>query len=126
MISRAHIGRSGEDAAEHYLQKQGYAIIKKNYRIRGGEIDIIAKKRDDLVFFEVKSRSMSTYGYPEQSVGGKKAFFIARAIREYIRKARIPNTYYIRFDIIAVERESAAHSWRIHHIENVDLPMQVA
>lgn len=119
------IGRNGEDVAEEYLRKHGYTIVERNFRVRGGEIDIIAKRRDELIFFEVKTRKTSVYGYPEQSVSVKKAFFVARAIREFVRRHRVSSAQYIRFDIIAIERDTGVSGWRMHHIENVEIPFSI-
>ncbi|MCR4324789.1 MAG: YraN family protein [Candidatus Curtissbacteria bacterium] len=64
-----NIGKIGEDAAVKFLQKNGYKIIEHNFRIRGGEIDIIAKDGKTLVYVEVKTRSTSAFGLPEEAVG---------------------------------------------------------
>lgn len=118
----AEIGKNGEDAAAKFLIAHGYTIIARNYRIRGGEIDIVCKRADEIVFVEVKTRSCTTYGYPEQGVDSRKGYFIARAMREYIRRMRIPGEVYLRFDILAVQWDEPLGAFEIRHIVNVELP----
>lgn len=104
------------------MRDNGYTLLKRNYRIRGGEIDIVARKGDEIVFIEVKARSGVRYGYPEESVTPAKARVIARAIREFVRKNRISDSLYLRFDIIAVEGGVNGGASSLHHIQNVELP----
>ena len=62
------IGNYGEELACQYLKKQGYKILERNYRIRGGEVDIVARDQDYLVFVEVKARYFHEYGLPSESI----------------------------------------------------------
>lgn len=118
----AEVGKSGEDAAAGYLTTRNYTIIARNYRIRGGEIDIICKKADEIVFVEVKTRSRTDYGYPEQGVDYRKGRFISRAMREYVRRMRLPGEVYLRFDILALLWNEQSGMFEIRHIINVELP----
>lgn len=116
---------SGKDAEEHAaqeLQKQGYQILERNFRVKGGEIDIIARFRAELVFVEVKARFSHTYGFPEEAVTNTKERRIAAAMREYIRRKRISDTTYVRFDVIAIEYSSADGSYTLRHLKNIELP----
>ena len=61
------VGKFGEDLALIYLKRQGYKIIERNFRIRGGEIDIIAQDNNTLVYIEVKTRTSHAFGLPEES-----------------------------------------------------------
>ena len=61
-------GKIGEDAAVYYLTRQGYRIICRNFRCIQGEIDIIAKDEDNLVFVEVKTRTSIKYGEAREAV----------------------------------------------------------
>lgn len=61
-------GMKGEDIAASYLQKQGFVIIDRNFRMRGGEIDIIALDGNTLSFIEVKTRMSSAYGTPLEAI----------------------------------------------------------
>lgn len=115
-------GVLGEQLACEFLVKKGYSIIERNYRIRGGEIDIIAMDAKDIVFIEVKLRKSSTFGYPEEAVGSVKLRRIAKAIKSYLHAKREKYSY-IRFDIIALEYHN--NNSTIRHIEDVELPQDV-
>ena len=66
-------GRAGEDAACAELSRQGFEIVERNWRVREGEVDVIARRGDLLVFAEVKSRTGTAFGAPEESVTPAKA-----------------------------------------------------
>jgi len=66
------LGEDGEQLAADYLQKQGYTILARRFRTKVGEIDIIAKEDDYLVFVEVKTRRSTIYGWPSESVTWRK------------------------------------------------------
>jgi putative endonuclease len=98
------VGRAGEDIAHRYLQKQKYIIVARNYRpVTGapGEVDLIARAGDRLVFVEVKTRTSDAVGFPERAVDGSKQRALLRAAREYARRANVPWTD-VRFDIVAI------------------------
>ena len=65
-------GREAEGLAARFLQEQGYLIIEANYRIRGGEIDLIAEEGDVLCLVEVRSRRSTTYGHPLETINSRK------------------------------------------------------
>ena len=115
MASSKETGRAGEDAAVHYLRKNGYKIIERGYRCPFGEVDIIAsRKGEGLVFFEVKTRSTDTFGYPEEAVGPKKQRRLIRSSQCYINEQRLEGA--ARFDVLAVEIEDGGY--RVRHIED--------
>ena len=95
------IGKEGEKIAAAYLKKNGYRIIEINFRCSIGEIDIVAKEKDDLVFVEVKTRKSIELGYPEQAVGIRKQKKMSQLALWYLQKRKIANTN-ARFDIVAV------------------------
>ena len=95
------LGKLGEEIAENYLIKQGYQILEKNYHSQQGELDIIARDRDFLVFVEVKSYSYRSYGSPVGSVRAAKKQSLIHAAQTYLYKHKIQNTY-CRFDVIAI------------------------
>jgi len=115
------IGRAGEEYAADFLIKNGCTIVERNYRIRGGEIDIVARDKNDLVFVEVKTRATSKYGYPEEGVHFFKKKRIAKAIRAYIQSHHISAESYVRFDIIAIEGVGKISDMHVHHIKNIEL-----
>ncbi len=77
-------GDLGEVIALKYLIKSGAEILERNYKIKTGEIDIIAKVDNELVFIEVKSRSNTRYGYPAEAVNYKKINKISNVARYYM------------------------------------------
>ena len=107
-MTTAEVGQRGEDAAVAYLEERGYRILERNFRFSREEIDIIAfepNERDDggmIVFVEVKARSGTGYGRPEDAVGAAKQKAIRRVAEAYLHERRlIPSP--TRFDVIAVQ-----------------------
>jgi putative endonuclease len=93
-------GDKGEALALKYLNKQGYTLLAKNYRYKRAEIDLIMRHKETLVFVEVKARSGTGYGHPEEAVDEKKAAMIMEAADHYIYESAWEGA--IRFDVIAV------------------------
>lgn len=100
MAKQQKIGILGENTAVQYLQNLGYVILEKNWRFSKAEIDIIAKDDKVLVFVEVKAKSYTYYGSPEESVSAYKENLIIDAANQYMLK--INHEWEIRFDIIAI------------------------
>ena len=95
------LGSAGEEAVVAHLRKNGFSILERNYRIRGGEIDIIARKKDLVVFIEVKARIFGTSGLSEVVTPTKQAKIIFTA-KHFLTRNMIENTI-IRFDVALVE-----------------------
>ncbi|GAB4298557.1 MAG: YraN family protein [Myxococcota bacterium] len=110
LTARAAKGARGEGKACELLKRLGYKILERNYRLKFGEIDIIAQKDDTICFVEVRSRTDGSFGAPELSVNKRKQSRIIRTAQTYIRKNKIKDMV-IRFDIIAVagEEERVTH-----------------
>lgn len=113
------IGDYGEKVAAEYLEDNGYIILKRNFRIRGGEIDIIAKDEDGRVIFaEVKTRSRIDYGTAAEYVTASKRERLIRTALAFTGRADID----MRFDIIEVyytsEVDNSMKITKINHIEN--------
>lgn len=100
MSSKAEIGAKGEQMAERYLESKGYDIVERNYRYKLAEIDLIVRDNNFLVFVEVKTRSNSSFGYPEEAVNDKKAQKVVEGAEYYIEKNSWDGN--IRFDIVAI------------------------
>ena len=94
-------GKEGEKIAAAYLKKNGYEIIEINFRCPIGEIDIVAKEENDLVFVEVKTRKSIELGYPEQAVGIRKQKKMSQLALWYMQKRKIADTN-ARFDVVAI------------------------
>ena len=94
-------GRQAEDDACELLRSLGYAIVARNWAFRGGELDIVARDGDTLVFVEVKARSGGAFGGPEAAVGRAKQRRITAAARAFM--ARTDADLPARFDVVAWE-----------------------
>jgi putative endonuclease len=102
MLNRQQkFGDKGESIAARYLQKIGYKILEKNYRTKLGEIDIIAKDKDAIVFVEVKSRRSRQFGNPKGAVTIKKQRKISMVALYYLKTTN-HSSAKARFDVVAV------------------------
>lgn len=101
MYRRHRIGKFGEEVATRYLKQKDYEILERNFRCKQGEIDIIAKEDNYLVFIEVKTRSNLCYGTPAESVNTIKRQHILKSAKVYLKLKNI-NNILIRFDVIEV------------------------
>jgi putative endonuclease len=99
---RHHLGRVGEEAAIHYLQGQGYRILKHNFRCRFGEIDLIARDGDVLVFIEVKTRRSHAFGPPAAAVTLRKQHHIVKVAQWYLAHMG-GGQETCRFDVVTIE-----------------------
>ncbi|MCS7092001.1 MAG: YraN family protein [Patescibacteria group bacterium] len=99
-------GLLAETHVANYLAQKGYKILNRNYRTRFGEIDIIAKHADTLVFIEVKYRSTIKYGHPEDAVNKRKLKTIQKVAEQYIvsqnKNQNLPKKY--RLEIVSIVR----------------------
>ncbi|PKN38241.1 MAG: YraN family protein [Deltaproteobacteria bacterium HGW-Deltaproteobacteria-2] len=99
--AKIQTGQEGEKIAADFLKKNGYRIIEVNFRCAIGEIDIIAREKEFLVFIEVKTRKSRELGFPEQAVGIKKQKKMSQLALWYLQKNNINNTAS-RFDVLAI------------------------
>ena len=104
-------GDFGEEKAAKYLKNQKYKIIKRNFKNKLGEVDIIAKQKDVTVFVEVKTRTDESFGFAAEAVDVKKQQKIRNVALLYAQKHNIDN---IRFDVVEVYLKEE----RINHIIN--------
>ncbi len=92
---------------------KGYRILARNYRVRGGELDIVAKKRDTLVFVEVKYRRTERFGKADEFVDSRKQRRLKLAANMYMAEKRLnPEHRNHRFDVVAIDR------FHFRHIKN--------
>jgi putative endonuclease len=101
MRARLPLGRRGERAAEKYLKRNGYRIVRRNYRAAGAEIDLVAMDGETLVFVEVKTRRGTGAGAPEEAVDARKQTRMRRAAQAFALQYRVGETE-MRFDIVAI------------------------
>ncbi len=95
------LGRQGEDIAWEYLKRRGYRILERNYRCRYGEIDLVAKDGETIVFIEVKSRRTAAFGDPEESVSPAKQKKISTVALNYLKDKGLYDRP-ARFDVVSV------------------------
>ncbi len=107
-------GNKGEEIACTYLEQNDYSIINRNFRFKRGEIDIVAKKDGLLCFIEVKLRSRSDFGEPEEFVSQNQQNLILRTAEEFIDQVDWQND--IRFDIVAIKK--LGETLEIEHLKD--------
>ncbi len=104
-MNKRKIGADKEGLAADYLKGQGVVILEHNFRNRNGEIDLIGRDQEYLVFFEVKYRYSADRGYPEEAVGFSKQKNICRVADYYRCIHHVPLQAAVRYDVIAIEGE---------------------
>jgi putative endonuclease len=104
-VNRAARGRAGEDAAAALLEAHGYRIVGRNVRLPGGEIDIIARDGDVVVFVEVKARANASYGSAVGAVDARKRATLRAVASDWLQVAA-PRAH-ARFDVVTFDRGRA-------------------
>ena len=116
-MDRQEVGKLGEKTARKFLKKRGYHIREVGFRCRHGEIDIIAQKKDWLVFVEVRTKSNLDFGTPEESITqAKKEKLITSALTYTSTHQDLPPLW--RIDVVAIELDDRGKTRRIELIEN--------
>ncbi len=95
------IGKTGEKQAARYLEGNGVAVLTMNYHTPYGEIDIIGKKGDLLIFCEVKTRTSQKFGFPEESVTMKKKNALINSSLFYLQENDLLDSSW-RIDVISI------------------------
>jgi putative endonuclease len=95
------IGDAGEDAALSYLSERGLKLVERNFRCKGGEIDLIMQDRDVLVFVEVRARANTTHGGAAASITARKQARLILAAQVFLQGRREPPP--CRFDVVAID-----------------------
>lgn len=122
MARHNDMGKAGEDEACLFLERYGYAVEQRNWRCGRAEIDLIARKEDQLVFIEVKTRSNLSYGRPELFVDSRKAARVAAAAGAYMQQ--VAHEWIFRFDVIAVIYRGRG-MFSIRHFEDAFFPTRL-
>ncbi|WP_045097740.1 YraN family protein [Legionella fallonii] len=104
-------GRVAEKKALAYLQEQGLKLVTCNYSCRLGEIDLIMRDREYLVFIEVRSRTNANYGGGLASITYSKKQKIIKATSHYLLKNRVQDKFPLRFDVISLDGASSSIVW---------------
>ena len=102
------IGKKYEDVASDYLSCRGYEILERNYSSRSGEIDIIARDGDYIVFVEVKARKDEKFGTPREAVNWHKQQTIVKCAKSWLfrnKRTGVP----VRFDVVEILDAEITH-----------------
>ena len=114
---RQRLGRWGERLAAQHLRAGGYEILEINYRCAVGEMDIVARDGEYLVFVEVRTRKGREYGTPEDSITADKQAKIVEVAETYLQEKRLGDVDW-RIDVVAVELGENGRLLRLDHIPN--------
>lgn len=117
MAQHNDLGKLGEEKAINYLTSKGFTLLEKNWRFGKSEIDIIAQKQDLLVVVEVKTRSYTYFGKPQDFVNPKKIKQLMTAIDQYVVSKNLDMN--VRFDIIGIIHKGS--EFEIEHLEDAFL-----
>ena len=114
-MDRQHTGRLGEQLAADYLKRNDYDIIDRNFGTRFGEIDIIAKQKNTIIFVEVKTRSGDRFGTPEEAITKDKQKKL-RSMAEYFLLNKKPVYENWQIDVIGIEL--CGSRAKLRHLKN--------
>ena len=116
-MKRRDVGILGEKLAGDFLIKRGYHILETNYRCPEGEIDIVARHKDSLVFIEVRTKKSWQFGSPEESITPAKMARLRAVAAHYGQTHNnLPPSW--RIDVVAIELDKRGQVSRIEIIEN--------
>lgn len=102
LAAHLRLGARGEKMAARFLRKNGFKILYRNFRTkRGGEIDLVCREGETLVFVEVKTRSSTKFGNPADAVNAEKQRLIERGAQAWLRLLNYPEVIF-RFDILEI------------------------
>lgn len=112
-VKNKEVGDLGERLAAKFLRRSGYSILTRKYRCKFGEIDIVARDKDTLVFVEVRSKSDPEYGLPYETIDHTKRRHLERAAAEFLKRFNLFD-YDCRFDCVSVLFDG---NFKLKHIE---------
>ena len=112
---KKEIGQRGEEMAVSFLKGLNYQILERNYRCKLGEVDIIARDNDTLVFIEVRTRSSLDFGLPQESINRRKRHQISKVALEFMLRKKMKNIP-ARFVVFAITLEPGKE--KVDHIKD--------
>jgi putative endonuclease len=116
-VNRQQLGKLGEKLARKFLEDRSYRILETGFRCRSGEIDIVSRHKDELVFVEVRTRSNLEFGTPEESIDRRKKQSLIHTAMHYISTHRdLPASW--RIDVVAIEMSAEGKVTRLSLLEN--------
>jgi len=118
-MNKAHLtlGKLGEDLATEHLKSVGYQIITRNYKATLGEIDIIARDGETLVFVEVKTKHSNSFGRPEEMVTKNKQSKLKNLVKDFLSKNNHQGP--IRIDVVAVNVNNPRNRAALKHFDDL-------
>lgn len=111
LVNKREVGKLGEDKALAYLTKQGLKLVLRNFNCKVGEIDLIMRDKEYLVFIEVRQRLSNLYGGGIESITHQKRQKIMRTSDFYLLKHKIYDKFPLRFDIVSIDGKSSDITW---------------
>jgi len=108
-MNKRSVGTEYEQMACEYLVNQGLVIVETNYRVKIGEIDIIAKDKDTICFIEVKYRKSKAQGGAFYAISAKKKQTITRVANWYITSHKLPQNAFYRFDAVLIDGQEVSY-----------------
>jgi putative endonuclease len=123
MRNNISTGKFGEQLAKDFLIKHGYEIVTGHWQKRVGEIDVVALEpdRNELVFVEVKTRTSTAFGYPEETVDKRKLEKIYKTAQWFLFTNQYPDEQAWRIDVISIILDKTSQKAEITHFKNVGL-----
>lgn len=115
--SNLQTGKIGEDIARKYLDKKGYKIVEQNYKTKYAEIDLVAKKGNEIVFVEVRTKKGENFGTPEETIDKRKLRKLWGNARAYTARKKWQGPY--RVDAVCIVLKYDNSMERINHYENI-------
>lgn len=116
--SKQALGREGERIAEEFLRKKGYKLVERNYRCRGGEVDLIVLDRRVVVFVEVKTRTDHGFGNPLEAVEPRKQRRMILAAQLFLHRKKL-HERDARFDVVGISWPGSEPA--VEHVQNAFL-----
>ena len=111
------MGQWGEGHARRYLEGKGYTVEATNYRSRWGEVDIVARHGEELVFIEVRTRRGAAFGTPEESVTAAKSRRLIATAQDYLQTHGLEQSQW-RVDLVSIRLDVAGKLLGVNHLEN--------
>jgi putative endonuclease len=115
------LGAFGESWAVGYLSRHGYTILERNVRFRDGELDIVARDGNCLVFVEVKCRRSDSFGSPEDAISPRRFALFEHAALQYVAREALFDAEY-RLDLIALVVGPRGDVVRFNHLQGIESP----
>ncbi len=114
-MNHIELGKQGEERAAAYLESKKFTVLDRNYRFMRAEVDIVAATEREIVFVEVKTRSNTAFGEPEEHVDNAKKRQLFKVAEAWLHERRMEGSP-VRFDVIAILRPGRPDE-KINHIE---------